>query len=342
MSNYSFRDHVISHRNKILTRGKCIHDIRTSPAGDISTEIVHHSISREKHRNSGTSPALHFYIPVIDQTCSLKKAKTKSDMDPDAVIDDAELLAMLRCLGQDSCDIEPLLCDFNAAVDGRLPPPFCSQQLSSVSAKYQSVIARLDSAIRQTQQLISVIEGASSSPSRVRTPAAPPPQFVPSAGMFDCFLSRELPVVGLPYPPLCGSRPPDPDSRLPLGAFVAVRLSQFWALCYVIAQDGDGYLVCDAESHPGTGFHADLAVIVPLPTSLPDKKTKATEFAAGARVLALWPEDGLWTSVFYEATVLKPPSDTGDGYKLKFDGFGKPITIPQSFVIDCRTDAPES
>jgi hypothetical protein len=252
-------------------------------------------------------------------------------MDPDAVIDDPELRATLRSLGQDSCDIEPVLSDFNAALDGRLPPPFCSQQMGAVSAKYQMVITRLDSAIRQTQKLISVIEGASSGPSRARTPAA-----APSAGMFDCFFSRDLPIVGLPYPPLCGSRPPDPRTPLLLGSFVASRLNQFWALCYVIAQAGEGYLVCDAEGDPGTAFHADLTYIVPLPTSLPDRQTKATEFPAGARVLALWPENGVWTSVFYEATVLKPPSDTGNGYRLKFDGVGKPITIPQSFVIDCR------
>jgi hypothetical protein len=153
--------------------------------------------------------------------------------------------------------------------------------------------------------------------------------------MLDLFLNRQLPLANAPYPPLCGAVPLPPGSVLPLATFVAANLGEGWTLCYIVEEIKGGYMICDAESEDSeapVSVRSDL--VLPLPVTLPaEKKSKACEFAAGAKVLALWPENGVWTSVFYRAIVLKSPSENGGVYRLDFEGCTKPTNVPAGFVI---------
>ena len=98
----------------------------------------------------------------------------------------------------------------------------------------------------------------------------------------------------------------------------------------------NGYRICDAESDSTSSITVDRGSIIPLPTSLPDRNIKAVEFPPKTRVLSLFPESNdSWTSVFYEADVVKPPSETGSYYKLKFlDDSGKSRDIPPKHIVE--------
>jgi hypothetical protein len=143
--------------------------------------------------------------------------------------------------------------------------------------------------------------------------------------------------VGPPYPALCGSIPLTVPLGLQQGTFVAAKINDDWTVCYITGSDSLGhYLVCDAdtegESIPPVSIHPNN--VVALPTMLPrDKKTRLCEYPYGKRVFALWPEKGLWTSVFYPAKVLKTPSQTGSVYKLKFDDGPKTTNVPPGYVF---------
>jgi len=251
-----------------------------------------------------------------------------------------DVLAMLRSLAQDSCDLDPLVTDLQASFDELDPLGPCGPQSSAIDAKYRGVVKRLDSAIRMGQRCLSLLGGGSppisgapsALPSRSPSVAYMQP---PVSGVFDGFLTRELPLVGIPYPPLCGPLPLRPGQRLPLGAFVASRVDELWALCFVVAADDLGYMLCDAEGESLASFRVGCGDAIPLPTSLPMYHTCHVEHGAGARVLALWPEGSLWTSVFYEAEVCRPPSATGNAYTLRFlqDGIMRPHRIPAKYVI---------
>jgi hypothetical protein len=156
--------------------------------------------------------------------------------------------------------------------------------------------------------------------------------------MLDAFLNRQLPLSPPPYPPLCGALPHVPGARLPLASFVGARIADDWTLCYVAGADRDSYLICDADSmgEDAATFRAHPSSLVPLPQSQPDRKCPLCEFPAGARVLALWPEGSLWTSVFYPARVVNPPGEPGTPYKLVFEGTTKPVHVPLGFVMAGR------
>jgi SAGA-associated factor 29 len=262
-------------------------------------------------------------------------------------VDSEAILALLRDLAQDSCDLELLVNDLTAAFDGLYPPPHCVHQFSGISAKYMSVVSRLDNAINQSQKIMALFEGDPGSAAISTVPSALPSAapsrspsvfqmpMTPASRMVDYFMLRELPRRGMPYPPLCGALPQEKGEILPLLSFVASKIGADWVLCYIASCDDTGYLICDAESDSSaSSIHTGFNQVIPLPTSLPDRRCRAAEFPVKTRVLALWPEKESWTTVFYGATVTKPPSETGEGYRLKFDGASKVTTVvPEAYVI---------
>lgn len=265
----------------------------------------------------------------------------------DEPLDNPDVLAALRGIAQDSCDIDPLISELLGGSDGENgSPEKYGRHFSASTTKYTTVIARIDTILRQCKHLMAEIDsdatsgqisgmssaGHSAMPSRPSSVAYIPPS---SIQIFENFLARELPRVGVPYPPLCGAVPIPKDDALAVGSFVAAHVSDMWTLCYIIRIDATGYMICDAESDASTAFHADREGLIPLPTSLPARRTRFAEHAEGSRVLALWPEGATWTSVFYPAEVVKTQSETGDTYRLRFleDVNGKTKDIPPQFVI---------
>ena len=270
------------------------------------------------------------------------------------VISDPEALELLQSLAQDSCELAGLIDDLRTSFDGLFPPPHCAQQFAGLKEKYTTVVSRLDAAIRQCQKGIAVFEGEPASPwmSAISSAATSGlPSRSPSIAYFhiqtphvrvlDTFLRQELPRVGLPYPPLCGAIPAPNDYILPVSSFVAARVEEQWTLCYVIGINENSYELCDADpNEDAPTFTVSHETVIPLPTSLPDRRTKYAEYAANTEVLALWLEGSEWTSVFYKARVVKPPSETGDVYRLKFieDTGDRAKTVPPNFVIPFPRD----
>jgi hypothetical protein len=266
----------------------------------------------------------------------------------ESVITDPAILNPLHELARDSYDLEALVADFTSSTHVKAGASYSPDDLLAIAAKYATVMSHLDRTLRQSESLLAAVEAITPTtpaplpvhvPPPVPAPPPPPPvlhrPFVLAPRMFDSFIGRQLPIVASPYPPLCGSIPLPPTMTLPLGAFVAARLSDDWTLCYVAAEDAGGYLVCDADSdsEAPTLFPFRASAVLPLPTSLPDRKGRGCEFDRGARVLALWPEGRIWTSVFYPATISKAPSETAHSYTLDFDGWTKPMKIPPGYVI---------
>ena len=262
-----------------------------------------------------------------------------------------ELMDLLQALAQDSCEIDGLISDLQMAFDSLYPPPHCAQQFSGINAKYTDVVSRIDAAIRQCQRGIAMIEGEPTSPlisaitsaASSALPSRSPSvaQFpTPSASVTESFFEQDLPHYGLPFPPLCGAVPLEPGCVLPVSSFVAAMVDDHWTLCRIVAVDDTTYDLRDAvsseDSNVYTAKHSD---VIPLPTSLPDRRTRFAEYAAGQEVLALWLDGDVWTSVFYKAVVVKPPSETGDDYRLKYleDSGDKLKSVPASYVVRAPT-----
>lgn len=273
----------------------------------------------------------------------------------DLVQDSPELLEILQSLADDSCDLDTRMSELEAALEN-LIPTHVGQQQSSVQAKYTNIVGRLDSAIRKCHHALAMIEGepestfssAVSSAGNSQAPSRSPslPNMVlgpaPTHKAFDDFLARQLPTVGLPFPPLCGALPPKGNTPLPLSSFVCAKDEEQWTLCYIVSYSGDKYMICDAESETGTAWEVDSKEVYPLPTSLPNRRTKYAEYPPGTRVLALWPEGSdTWTSVFYMADVVKPPSESGDDcYRLKFvEDADKTKSVPPNYIIRAPTES---
>jgi hypothetical protein len=255
----------------------------------------------------------------------------------EGVIDDPAVVSLLHALARDSYDLQSVVDDFTSSLDASAA--HSSDDLMAIAAKYTHLMARFDSATRQCESLLAAVGSAPPAPG----PApAPPPvphtRFVPPMRMLDVFLARAVPLAAPPYPPLCGALPLAPGAPLPLASFVAAKIEADWTLCYIAAEDPEGYLICDAESlgDDAATTRVRPEMVAPLPTFLPDRKCPECEFAPGTQVLALWPEEGIWTSVFYRATVVKTPTESGNSYKLAFDGAKRGIHVPQHFVIAFR------
>ena len=265
------------------------------------------------------------------------------------VISSPEALELLQSVAQDSCELDGLIDDLRTAFDGLYPPPHCAQQFAGLKTKYTTVVSRLDAAIRQCQKGIAMFEGEPASPLMSAMSSAATsglPSRSPSVAYFhiqtpptpilDTFLKQQLPKVGLPYPPLCGAIPALDNCILPVSSYVAARVDEQWTLCYVLGVDEDSYELCDVDpSETVSNFSVKHSDVIPLPTCLPDRRTKFAEYPVNSEVMALWPDGNGWTSVFYKARVIKPPSETGDGYRLKFleDSGEKAKGVPPNFVI---------
>jgi SAGA-associated factor 29 len=252
----------------------------------------------------------------------------KAVMD-DEILTDPEIRSILATLAQESYDLEPLVDDLTASFQNLYPAPHCALQLPRISAKYTQAIARIDSLILQSDRALSLLE----SPQSASAPSARGPIPIPSITAQDYFFTRQLPLVGLPYPPLCGNIPADPSRPLDVGAFVAALIGEDYSLCHIVAVDGNRLLLSDVDPSNPTQFESTADQVLPLPTSLPNRLTETTEFPPQSTVLALWPEDDSWTTAFYRATVLKPPSENRSCYRLRFELITKPMDVPPGYVI---------
>ena len=164
---------------------------------------------------------------------------------------------------------------------------------------------------------------------------------------YRVFLCENRPLIPSPYAPLCGALPLPDDSIITNGSFVcavnkAVKEGEEgrYFLAYVFGFDPDNvtYHVCDAD--PVLEELADIELnfdeLVPMPTSIPARRTKSTSYALREHVLSLWYEDGTvsWTTVFYPAVVISLPTTSPGFYGLRFEG--DPCyegTIPEQFVV---------
>ena len=264
-----------------------------------------------------------------------------------------ELIDVLRNVAREGSELESLVADLNNAFDS-LYGPHRGQQYSAVNAKYTNVMGKLEKVIRQCQNALNTVESNSITPQPIPVqnqeeegPIEPPPPKDPPLHihrphhMFELFLSRELPLCDMPYPPLCGNIPPDENERIPVDAFVASKLETDYVLCYVAGYKGDDYLICDADADDPKPIKKSREELIQLPTSLPKVKSPKLEYPVGSNVLSLWPmseED--WTSAFYPATVIQGPSKRGKQYNLKFenDGTYEWVEIPENFVIPMPKD----
>lgn len=155
----------------------------------------------------------------------------------------------------------------------------------------------------------------------------------------EAFRNNKQPLMQAPYPPLCGAIPIADDQLLHRGTFVCFPNNGDYILGLIQGFDPEEfkYIVCDAAPEDGTtySFRIDVPLVMPLPTSSPARRSKASMYPINARVLALWPEDvGVWTSVFYAATVLTQPTSSPGFYSLQFDGDPSAFAdVPEKFVV---------
>jgi SAGA-associated factor 29 len=266
---------------------------------------------------------------------------------------DPELVDVLRNVAREGAELSSLVAELNNAFDSMYVSQR-KQQYSAINAKYTTVMSRIDKVIRQSQASLSAIEhkpstsvnDANSSPSAAKIkqpqqqlykePEEQPLRIHRAHHMFEIFISREMPLNEMPYPPLCGSIPADPNERISIDAYVAAKMEgDDYILCYVAGFDGDDYMIVDADSDDPRPAKKSFDELIQLPTSLPSTKTSRAEYPVGSKVLSLWPtSDEDWTSAFYPATVIHVPSKHGRGYGLKFeDDHYDWIDVQENFVI---------
>lgn len=244
----------------------------------------------------------------------------------------SDIIELIQKIANDSAELAPDINEIGQIFAKYLSFPMNEMLLSSMNSKVIDVLKQLDEQIDQTNQAISSIQNEVSFSSMLKNDS-----FLSTTKykkMFEVYANKELEVVSMPYPPLCGAIPPIPGEPLPIGSFVAAKFDNEYILCCIHGVVDDKYIIGDVLNDPDVKSVISQSDAIPMPTTLPDMKIKGTEYPPGTKVLALWPEGSDWTSVFYTATVLKSPSETGAGYKLKFDGDGEKATfVPEKFVI---------
>ncbi|KAH0789045.1 SAGA-associated factor 29 [Histomonas meleagridis] len=154
------------------------------------------------------------------------------------------------------------------------------------------------------------------------------------------FINNRQPLASAPYPPLCGALPLQPDQLLSKGSFVCVLNSNNDYILGIIQSfnpETFQYLVYDADPEDNVivEIYSLASKVIPLPTSSPARRSKATMYPIGARVLSLWHDEIVgWTSVFYTATVITQPTSSPGWYYLQFDG-DPPVfaDVPEKFVV---------
>lgn len=157
--------------------------------------------------------------------------------------------------------------------------------------------------------------------------------------LYNNFMSSELPTVYSPYTPLCGAYPLPPDQAIPLESFVCIAHEDMYILACVIGFDPETseYTVVDAD--PENTDIQPIVVpndkIIALPTCYPHRRAKANTHPNHSKVLALWQDDGVWTSVFYPAVVNIAPTYAPCMYHLKFEGEETVyyLEVPERFIV---------
>ncbi|OHT01718.1 hypothetical protein TRFO_31326 [Tritrichomonas foetus] len=148
-----------------------------------------------------------------------------------------------------------------------------------------------------------------------------------------------LRIVPAPYPALCGAMPLSSDQLIPKASFVCVQNGSDYILAIVLSFNPETfeYNVCDAapEGEGVVELTIPASKVMPVPTTAPARRSKATTYQLNSRVLALWPDEvGGWTSVFYPATVMSQPTSSPGVYNLQFDG-DPPLMadVPEKFIV---------
>ena len=131
-----------------------------------------------------------------------------------------EQLNHIKNIADSSCDLDSEISQINLVLEQYLSHPINDLQFSSINSKIRDIMRKIDQEIHQTKQAISMIQNDSNTM----------PMTVNSAlmiskkhrKMFEDYVNRDLEVVSMPYPPLCGSIPPIPNQPLPIGSFVEI------------------------------------------------------------------------------------------------------------------------
>ena len=254
-----------------------------------------------------------------------------------------ELLELVQNTSIDSVDLEPLVLELNLSFESFFVSNK-TQYFSTITSKYASLMNKIDKIIRQSQNIISQIEGSNflveEKPKMKNEPIIMESktniQCHPPHEMFELFVSRELPIVEEPYPPLCGSISIDFNDKLGIDSFVAAKLDKDYVLCYICGYEEEKYYIVDADTDHPVPILMNRDLLIPLPTTLPEKYSSKVEYSIGTKVLSLYSSgDEEWTSVFYPATIIQVPSKREWGYGLKFleDNEFEWISVPEQFII---------
>jgi hypothetical protein len=162
------------------------------------------------------------------------------------------------------------------------------------------------------------------------------------------FFEDKQPIIPAPYAYLCGAIPWPDDQVIPDGSYVCARNMENddgdddqYFLAYVVGFDAETsvYHVCDADPELTalTDIEVPAHLVIPMPTSVPARRTKLSSHAPRTTVLALWQDDnGMWTTVFYRATVVTCPTSSPGSYGLRFEGDYMAST-PERYVVRSPT-----
>lgn len=148
--------------------------------------------------------------------------------------------------------------------------------------------------------------------------------------------SPELKIISSPYTPLCGALPLETGKIIPNDSFVCLKVQSDYILAVVLGYNPDTlqYSVCDAfPVDTVTKINVKASDVVPLPTSVPEKRTKETTHEIDSKVLSLLPIENEWSSCFYLATVKKQPTTPNGLYQLQFDDESITADVPEKFIV---------
>ncbi|EAX94828.1 hypothetical protein TVAG_355640 [Trichomonas vaginalis G3] len=262
-------------------------------------------------------------------------------------IDDETLFGMIQKLSNGVTDVEPLVTELMAEFDA-LSYSRNPQHATTLNANYAFVLQKIDQLIKSSQDVINLADknleneqnnNETDIPQTNQNNDQPKPTplqklMQKSRYMFEYFISRTILVSQLPYPPLCGSIPADPNQKLDICDFVAAKFENDYVLSYIIGYEGDDYIICDADNDEPQCKTISPKQVIPLPKSVPDRNFSHAEYSNGTKVLALWPNDeDDWTSLFYPAVVSATPTSKDPNYTLMFDGSEVPMQVKQHFVV---------
>ncbi|OHT07851.1 hypothetical protein TRFO_23796 [Tritrichomonas foetus] len=165
---------------------------------------------------------------------------------------------------------------------------------------------------------------------------------VPTTGeiqtMLNEFLKGNIKRCSAPYPTNCGCYAQKIKKPHP-GDFICANYNNSFILMIVLKFEKQICYVCDPTTNESKLAIIELKIDdwTPLPTIIPETPISRYEHWRQSEVLALWQENGEWTTVFYPAKVVKRPSDKPSddqvrGYTLDF-GENMVINVPEQFIV---------